>query len=138
MLLHFVCPGRPVSGKNNKRSFITRARATGKLHAHIANSGAVERWYAEQVPLLAAQFRQYHVSTIRQLAAIDLVIYQPDELLDQRAPDGDNVLNAVFDALVKAGVLADDKFVVRASFERVVDARRPRIEIDVRTVEVAA
>lgn len=134
MLLHFVCPGRPVSGKNNKRAFITRTRATGRLTSHIANSNAVERWYAEQVPLLAAQFRQFHVPTIRQLAAVDLVIYQPDDLLDQRAPDGDNVLNAVFDALVKAGVLADDKYVVRASFERIVDARRPRVEIDLRTV----
>lgn len=134
MLLHFVCPGRPVSGKNNKRSFITRAKATGRLQSHITSSAAVLRWYEEQVPLLSAQFRAYHVPTIRQLVAVDIVIYQPDDLLDQRAPDGDNVLNAAFDALVKADVLADDKFVVRGSFDRIVDTKRPRVEIDVRTL----
>lgn len=134
MLLHFVCPGNPVSGKNNKRSFVSKNRSTGKVSAHITLSAAVKRWYAAQVPVLEAQFRALHLPTLRELVAVELSIYHADDLLDQRAPDGDNVENAVFDALVKAKILADDKFVVRCAWERYVQPARPRIEIDVRTL----
>jgi Holliday junction resolvase RusA-like endonuclease len=52
-------------------------------------------------------------------------------LLRTTKPDGDNVLKAVADALVKAGVLRDDVIVVdwRCVCEYAAKGEEPRVEV---------
>lgn len=135
MLIRLVAPGQPVSGKNNKRAFVHTSKKTGNLFATISNSKAVTKWYDSQVPVLAAQWRGLGLPTLRQLVTISLDIHMRDSLLDTHSPDGDNVLSAVQDALVKAEVMADDRFIKSAYFDRHGDAERPRVEIEIRLVE---
>lgn len=137
MLLHFVCPGRPGRGKNGKRAFATVNRATGKVTAHVAASKSVQRWYRDQVPKLTEQFRAYHLPPLAEFVRVDIAVYHADDILASQSADGDGVQSAVWDALQKAGILVDDRYVQAWSGERHHDPINPRVEIDVRTLRTS-
>ena len=127
MLIHLVAYGQPVSAKNNKRAFVNQTTH----RAHIVLSEAILAWYAEQVPILREQFARHDLPTITRFVHIETHQYLRDEVLAQRSPDGDNAMSACWDALVKAGVLKDDKLCISWGGTRRHDPHRPRVEIEI-------
>ncbi len=129
MLIRLTANGQPVSAKNGKRAFLTR---DGR--PFVARSDAIIAWYAKQVPAIRRQFEALDMPTITKFVHIETHQYLRDEVLASSSPDGDNVVSACFDALVKAGVIADDKLCISSAMTRRQERRRPRVEIEIRVL----
>lgn len=129
MLIRLIAHGQPVSAKNGKRAFYNPNTKT----SHVARSEAVIAWYNTQVPKLRAQFEQLGMATITNFVQIEMHQYLQHHVMAKPSPDGDNVEGACFDALVKAGVLEDDKLVIDCHWRRAQHAR-PRVEIEIRVL----
>lgn len=134
MLIALECPGQPVSGKNHKRAFVVRTK-TGHQRAVVAKGKAVTDWYERVVPVLVRQFAAYDIPTLKTFVEVELVEHLAHPVGDRRNPDGDNTQSAVWDALQKAHVIADDRLVCRWSGARVHDASAPCIKVFIRTLE---
>ncbi len=134
MIIRLIAPGQPASAKNNKRGFVHTSKETGKSYASVALSKAVLAWYEKQVPQLRRQFEALGLPTISQFVHIDTFQFLRDDVMADRSPDGDNAMSACWDALVKAGVIDDDKRCVTWGGSRQQDAARPRVEIEIRVL----
>jgi Holliday junction resolvase RusA-like endonuclease len=129
MLIHLVAPGQPVSGKNHMRPVKLK---NGRMS--IRKGEAVTDWYDRVVPVLARQFAALGLTTIRGHVYVDTTQYLKHSLDSKANPDADNATAAVYDALVKARVIADDRQIVSWGGLREQDATNPRVEILVRVL----
>lgn len=136
MLIRLVISGQPVSGKNHKNAFIVRGKS-GRMRAVVVNGKAIREWYAKKVPEIALQWRDYRHPTITGRAHITLHQYLQFDLDSERNPDGDNVQSAVWDALQKAGVVANDRQFCWWAGSTQQDAKNPRVIVEIRVVESA-
>ena len=127
-----TCPGQPVSGKNHKDGFVVPATGERPARAVVVTGKAVRRWMRHAVPHLAQQFARYAVPTIAHPVHVELHQFLRLDCLAPSSPDGDNVQSAVWDALVHAGVLRDDKLIMTWGGTRQTDGGRPRVEIEIR------
>lgn len=122
---HFELPGKVVSQKNSKQIAFAGRRP------FVRSSDAVEAWHAEACLRLRGQAMR--CGPFRSLGSLEdeLEIGIKVKLETRRGPDLDNAIQAPLDALQKAGVIADDRFVTRlsASLERV--SQTPGYEIEV-------
>ncbi len=106
--LVFRLTGRVVSAKNTQRPVVRQGRVFG-----VRKSKAAERWLHAATSCLGAQAARDQVA-IEAPVRVALVLWGP--LHQRMAVDGDNALGGVLDALVHAGILADDRpRIVRAS-----------------------
>jgi len=134
MLIRLIATGQPVSAKNGKRAFLNKRTQ----QMHVTRSQAIISWYAEQVPELTQQFQRLGLATIARFVHVDTHQFLRDDVMAAASPDGDNVMSAAWDALVKAKVLKDDKLVVTWGGSRQRDSARPRVEIEVRVLDGGA
>lgn len=65
----------------------------------------------------------------RRAYSVRLRFFMPDK----RRTDIDRLAATLLDALTRAGVLEDDRFVDKLSCERSLDPSDPRVEVEVRT-----
>lgn len=126
MILHLVAPGQPVSAKNHMRPL-----RLGNGRTIIARGKVAERWFAATVPVLAKQFAAHGLPTLRAPLRVETHQFLKHAPGAGPSPDGDNVQAAVWDALVKARVIDDDKWIVTWGGSRRQDARNPRVEIEI-------
>jgi Holliday junction resolvase RusA-like endonuclease len=129
-VVSYTIPGTPRSGKNSQR--IVKKPNGGRF---LLKSKAAAGWMSEAIGALQRQ----GVPT-RALAVpcrVDLEIYQSRD-----TPDADNVQSLVWDALVRAGVLADDSLIDAGAFvrHRGVAPKEHRVVVTVRpwAMEAAA
>lgn len=134
MLITLTCPCQPVSGKNHKSAFVVKTK-TGQQRAVVAKGKAIVAWTDSVVPKLARQFAAFGLPTLKGFVEITLVEYLAHPVGHRSNPDGDNVQAAVWDALQHALVIADDRLVRQWSGIRHHDPLRPRVEIEIRTLE---
>lgn len=132
--IRLIAPGQPVSAKNHKRGFVVTTK-TGHQRAAVARSKAIIAWYARVVPVLARQFAALDLRQIRRPVHVETHQYLKHEVLSKANPDADGVVSGVYDALVKAFVLEDDRFVVTYGGSRQQDAANPRVEIEITVVD---
>lgn len=66
----------------------------------------------------------------RRAYALRAHFYMPDA----RPSDIDKLVATQLDALVKAGILEDDRYVTELSCRREIDRAKPRVELEVRTL----
>ena len=119
-MIKFTIPLAPISKKNSQRIMLNRA--TGK--PFIMPSAQYKRYERE-----AAYFipRGRHIN---EPVNIKCLFYMPT----RRKVDLTNLLEAIDDVLVTAGLLADDNFTIVEShdFSRVLyDKENPRTEITI-------
>lgn len=133
MLIRLIAPGQPVSAKNGKRAFVNKKTLT----AHIARSEAVIAWYERQIPVLRAQYEALGVPMIDRFVHVETHQFLRDHVMASASPDGDNVMSAAWDAIVKAGALKNDKLVLTWGGSRQQDAARPRVEIEIHVLDRA-
>lgn len=134
MLIRLIAPGQPVSAKNSKRGFVVTSKRTGGQYAAVARSKAIIAWYGRIVPEIATQFASTGLRRIAAPVHVDTYQFLQHEPLSKANPDGDAVVSAVYDALVKAFVIEDDRFVMSWGGSRQQDAARPRVEIEIRVL----
>lgn len=132
MLILLTAPGQPVSGKNHMQPILHGRRMV------IVKGKAVTRWYEATVPTLARQFAAFGRPTIKGSVHVDCHVYLRHALSSPANPDGDNVQAAVWDALVKAHIIADDRQVITWGGTKQRDAENPRVEIELRVLEDVA
>lgn len=116
----------PVTKKNSQQ--ILKNAGTGR--PFIAPSRA----YREYAEAAAWCLRTYRMETIRQPVEVKALFYMPT----RRKVDLTNLLEALDDVLVEAGVLEDDHsgIIVSHDGSRVLyDKQHPRTEIVIRTME---
>lgn len=124
-MIKFTIPLPPVSKKNSQQIFINRR--TGK--PFITPSEAYKR-YADTV----AAFYIPPGGCVDYPVNVKCVFYMPT----RRKCDLTNLLEAIDDIMVKAGLLADDNYNIIASHDgsRVMyDKARPRTEIEITEAE---
>lgn len=117
-MIKFIIPLAPISKKNSQRIMINRA--TGK--PFIMPSEQYKQYERD-----AAHFIPCGVH-INEPVNVKCLFYMPT----RRKCDLTNLLEAIDDVMVKAGLLADDNFTVVESHDgsRVLyDKQRPRTEI---------
>jgi Holliday junction resolvase RusA-like endonuclease len=129
MLIRLIAPGQPISGKNHMRPVMAGKRQI------IVKGKAAQRWFGHTVPTLARQFAALGMPTIKTPVHVELCQFLRFDLDSSANPDGDNVEAAVFDALVHAYALADDRLVRGCTWSRERDAANPRVEIEVRVLD---
>lgn len=119
----FVVHGQCASLKNRRR--LLRNKATGK--AFFARAKAAISFmdaFQAQVP---AKYRNLKLGALdRPLRLIATVFYQ------SRRSDLD--ISAVMDGLQKAGVIANDRFLVEQHLYAEIDKLNPRVEIQVEEI----
>ena len=129
-MVSYTIPGTPRSGKNSQRIV---QKPTGARF--LIKSKAAAGWMSEAIGALAAQGVPRRALAVP--CRVDLEIYQSREV-----PDADNVQSLVWDALVRAGVIADDSLIDAGSFvrHRGVAPTQHRVVVTVRpwALEVAA
>lgn len=135
MLLALIIPGAPV-GKGRPRV----ALRGGHPHAYTPQPTAA--WEAKAVWLARNQWGRQPPAEVPVFLDVVAVCARPQRLLRRRdpdgriwrtsKPDGDNVLKIVADALVAAGVLRDDVFVVDWHCRCVYAARDEGPSVEVR------
>jgi crossover junction endodeoxyribonuclease RusA len=100
---------------------------------HWARKAKIVKAYRTQA--FAAAFRRGH--TPYAIATARVVFFAPD----RRRRDHDNLsasLKAAWDGIVDAGILIDDAGLRHETITVVVDRERPRVEITITPLEVAA
>ena len=121
----FIIMGEPVSGKNKQQ--IKWNRKTRK--PYITKSDAAAAWQLDAIGQLVKQ--RGRSPTIRGPVFVDYTAYQA---IDKK--DVDNMEAALFDALKKALVIEDDRFITDHAGRKRVDSARPRIEVTVTPLPV--
>lgn len=134
MPLRLTIPGQPVSGKNHVRATLARGKG-GRLIPRVRASRAVTDWYAQAVPVLVAQWGD--TPTLDGPLHVTLHQYLAHDPASPASPDGDNIQSAVWDALQKSRVIANDRQIVGWAGSRQQDAA-PRVEIVIRELGRAA
>lgn len=129
MLISLVAPGQPISGKNHMQPIKLK---NGRIS--IRKGKAVTDWYDRVVPVLARQFAALGLTTIRVPVHVDVHQFVKFGVCSTANPDGDNAQSAVWDALVHAHVLQDDRLIVTWGGSKVHDKAKPRVEIEVRVL----
>lgn len=129
MLIRLIAHGQPVSAKNHQIPIITNGG-----RARIIKSAAITKWYGRVVPELESQWSSYGLPTITGLVHVTVHQYLQHPLTSDANPDGDNVQSGAWDALQKAGVIANDRQVIGWAGSKQHDAERPRVEIEVRVL----
>lgn len=103
-------------------------RHAGKRHYLSAEYKA----YRTEVALLKIQRR---VPSFTGRIAVELRCHAKDE----RSRDLDNVCKGLLDSLMKAGIIANDKFIDELHVRRMpIDRIRPRVEVWIRSLRGAA
>lgn len=116
--------------RTKKNSMEIRRRKDGTQY--ISPTWVYQRWEEDVAEILAALNRWR--PPIREPVNIREVFFLPDA----RRRDELNLQEAIDDALVKAGVIADDALSIVAGHEgshALIDRRRPRIEITITPAE---
>jgi len=122
----FACSvlGPPVTKKNSQRVF--RNRKTGK--PFIVQSKQAKAWETSAVLQLRAAWRGR--APLTGQVSMAAVFYRT-----RRVGDLGNFLAAVCDAIERAGIVANDKQIVRFDGSRLdADPKNPRVEILIREV----
>ena len=125
-----VCPGQPVSGKNHMQPVHRRDGSVG-----IRKGAAVTNWYARVVPVLLQQFQRAGGRTIAIPVHVAVHQFVQHGVCSTANPDGDNAMSAVWDALVRARILQDDRLIVSWSGRKTHDRVNPRVEIVIQPLE---
>lgn len=118
----YVIEGAPVSGKNHTQ--IAFNPKTGRRYVRIGK--VAQAWQGDAIRQLCEQRLKDHLPPLHGPLYVDYVAYQPWDSCDI-----DNIESALFDALKKAKVIEDDKFIVDHRGRKVVDKARPRIEVTI-------
>lgn len=124
MAWRFEILGAPATKKNSKRAFVNET--TGA--AFIANGETSRAWEKSAVWNLISQW--HRAGAINQPVRMSATIYR-------KRATGDllNYLAAVSDALEKAGVVTNDRWIVSLDGCRLdKDASNPRVVVDVTTI----
>lgn len=118
----YVIDGRPRSGKNHTQRVFSRKRG-----AFITvKSEASAAWQFEAIRQLSAQRLERRSATILGPVYVEYIAYQSADVADI-----DNIECALFDAIAKAGLIANDKNIVDHRGRKAIDRERPRIEVTV-------
>lgn len=120
MTQHYVLEGEPVSGKNHNQ--IRRNRRTGR--PYITKGDVAAAWAIDAIQQLVKQ--RGRQTTIRGPVFVDYTAYQRADTRDI-----DNMEAALFDALKKALVIEDDRYITDHAGRKRVDPDRPRIEVSI-------
>lgn len=129
MIIHLICPGQPVSAKNHQTPIRT---SSGRLR--IIKGKAITSWYERVVPVLETQWAAYQMPTLTAPVHITMHQYLVHPLTSDANPDGDNVQSGVWDALQKAGVIANDRQVVAWAGTKTHDRINPRVCVEIRAL----
>jgi Holliday junction resolvase RusA-like endonuclease len=123
--MNFIILGPPRTKKNHGRL----VRAGGKLR--LLPSAAHEVWAHSAVRQLRAQRQDRPLDSPVAVAAVFF--------RERNVGDLVNYMQALADALEKAGVITNDRLIVSWDGSRLAkDAQRPRVELVVEHFEVAA
>lgn len=125
VLYQTMIPLNPKTKKNNQR--ILTNRKTGK--PFVAQNNAYKQYEKD-----AGWFLKWHKPPINEPVNVKCVFYRQNEIRCDLA----NLEEAIYDIMVKYGVLADDNFKIIAGHDgsRVyVDRERPRTEIEITTID---
>ncbi len=128
MIIRLVCPGQPVSAKNHQAASLARGRG-GRVIPVVRPGKAIAAWYARVVPVLEEQWRAYQIPTLTEPLHVTLHQVLARDPLANGSPDGDNVQSGVWDALQKAGVIANDRQIVAWAGSRTQGEPRVLVEI---------
>jgi Holliday junction resolvase RusA-like endonuclease len=124
--IKIIITGRPYSKKNSRQSRQARTR-TGKLYSYMAPG---ENY---------ASFRQdalYQLLTVKErfsgAVQIDYIFYRKGKELQ----DVDNAICSINDVLQDAKIIADDKFVLKGTFEVVPGAKNWSTELQIKELMI--
>jgi len=123
--LRIVVPAVPPSGNHYKKYRVIRSR-TGESFVQWYHTDLAEKWWA--LVDRAAGGRQL----ISESYEVHFIVYR--ETL--RNTDVDNYSKCIFDALTKAHVISDDRYVDDFHGHRRLDRANPRTVILVRAAQV--
>ncbi len=119
----FTILGAPATKKNSGRIFRSRAG-----RPFVMPSAAFKAW--ENTAVLQLQSQNRGAPAIATPVELTAVVYRK-----RNTGDLDNHLSAVCDALQKARIITNDKFVASFGKSRLdKDAARPRVEITITTI----
>jgi Holliday junction resolvase RusA-like endonuclease len=114
----YVIDGRPVSGKNHTKRVWRGGRQ------YTVKSDAAAAWQVDAVAQLVKQ--RGRRPTLRSPVYVEYVAYQSADVCDI-----DNMESALFDALKKALIIADDALIHDHRGRKAIDRARPRFEVTV-------
>ena len=120
-MIHFIVAGRPLPQPKPRTAGVHRFYPA----AYVTYRDEVA--VCAQVAALELHERGTPWDAMRRSYAVRLRFFQPD----RRRTDIDRLVASQLDALVRAGVLEDDRFVDRLRAERAIDAGDPRVEVEV-------
>lgn len=119
--MEVVILGRVASKKNSKRAFFNKRM--GRMM--VLNSASYEK------------FKKDALSQLRQWAASVPGPYRMDYCFEMRgkgATDGDNMEASINDVLQEAGIIDDDKNILKWSGEKVLNAKEYRTTVRISTI----
>ncbi len=120
-VVSFIVPGRPMPQPKPRQH--GHLRFYPKPYLDWRDEVAV----VAQVAALELEERGTPWDATRRAYRVCVHFFQPDK----RRTDLDRLVASVFDALTRAGILEDDRFVDVLRASRALDAGNPRVEVEV-------